>query len=103
MVHLDHIAIAGLTGLLSGFLASAPIGPINLTIIHEGTRRGFFCALMIGLGAVLMESIYCSIAFAGFATFFSSRVIKAAMELISFLLMLLLGVKFLFARSVQAH
>jgi hypothetical protein len=49
-----------------------------------------------------MEVIYCFIAFTGFSSFFSRGIIKAAMELFSFVFMLFLGIKFLLAKSVQA-
>ncbi len=102
MFAIPPIAVAGLTGFISGFLLSVPVGPINLTIINEGARRGFRWAFRIGLGAVLMEVIYCTMAFTGFASFFSRGYIKAAMELFSFVFMLFLGVKFLLARSIEA-
>ena len=36
----DHpILLAALTGFISGLLISIPVGPVNLTIIHEGARR----------------------------------------------------------------
>lgn len=35
------MAMAGLTGFISGLLLSVPVGPINLTLINEGARRGF--------------------------------------------------------------
>ncbi len=57
------ILVAGLTGFLSGLLLSIPVGPINLTIMNEGARRGFRWAVLIGLGATAMEVIYCFIAF----------------------------------------
>jgi len=90
MADLHSILLAGLTGFISGFLLSIPVGPINLTIMNEGARRGFFWAMMIGLGASTMEMIYCFIAFTGFASFFSRGYIKAAMELFSFVFMLFL-------------
>lgn len=102
MLELPPILLAGLTGLVSGLLLSIPVGPVNLTIMNEGARRGFYWALMIGLGATLMEVIYCFIAFTGFASFFSHGYIKAAMELTSFVFMLFLGIKFILAKSVQA-
>jgi threonine/homoserine/homoserine lactone efflux protein len=101
MPDLWSILRAALTGLASGFLLSVPVGPINLTILNEGARRGFFWAFMIGLGATAMEVIYCFIAFTGFSTFFSKGYISAAMELFSFVFMLFLGVKFLLAKSVS--
>src|SRR5947207_15428409 len=102
MFHLPPMLVAGLTGFVSGFLLSVPVGPINFTIINEGARRGFRWASMIGLGAVVMEVIYCALAFTGFASFFERGYIKAAMELFSFVFMLFLGVKFLVAKSVPA-
>src|SRR5437868_15433561 len=98
MFHLSPILIAGFTGFISGFFLSVPVGPINLTILNEGARRGFKWASLIGLGAVVMEVVYCAIAFTGFAAFFDREYIKAAMELFSFVFMLFLGVKFLLAR-----
>jgi threonine/homoserine/homoserine lactone efflux protein len=97
MFELSPIVTAGLTGLISGLLLSIPVGPVNLTIMNEGARRGFFWAAMIGLGATVMEVIYCTIAFTGFASLLSGRVVKAAMELTSFVFMLYLGLRFLLA------
>ncbi len=102
MLELHPILLAVLTGFLSGLLLSIPVGPVYLTIMNEGARRGFFWAMMIGLGATAMEVIYCFIAFTGFASFFSRGYVKAAMELFSFVFMLFLGTKFLMAKSVQA-
>jgi threonine/homoserine/homoserine lactone efflux protein len=102
MERFSPILLAGLTGFLSGLILSIPVGPVNLTILNEGARRGFKWAVLIGLGATVMEVIYCFIAFTGFASFFSRGYIKAAMELFSFVFMLFLGIKFLMTKSVQA-
>jgi len=91
-----------LAGFLSGFLVSIPVGPINVTIVNEGARRGFKWALLIGFGAVAMEMIYCAVGFAGFGTVVFSKTFKATIELISFILMLFLGIKYLMARSVPS-
>src|SRR5437667_12352942 len=102
MFHLHPIVLAALTGFISGLPLSIPVGPVNLTIMNEGARRGFVWALLIGLGATVMEVIYCFIAFTGFASFFSGGYVKAAMELFSFVFMLFLGLRFLLAKSVEA-
>jgi threonine/homoserine/homoserine lactone efflux protein len=102
MFNLPPIALAAITGFISGLLLSIPVGPVNLTIMNEGARRGFRWASLIGLGATVMEVIYCAIAFTGFASFFEKGYIKAIMELFSFVFMLFLGVKFLVATSVPA-
>ncbi len=91
---------AVLAGFLSGFVVSVPAGPINLTIMNEGARRGFRAAVLVGAGATVMEVLYCILAFTGSAAFFQNKGIKAAMEVFSFAFMLFLGMKFLFARSV---
>jgi len=78
MLELHPILLAALTGFLSGLLLSIPVGPVNLTIMNEGARRGFFWAMMIGLGATAMEVIYCFIAFTGFASFFSRGYVKGS-------------------------
>src|SRR5689334_591048 len=102
MFELSPILVAGLTGFLSGLLLSIPVGPVNLTIINEGARRGFFWALLIGAGASVMEVIYCAIAFTGFSSFFTNRIVKASMEVFSFVFLLFLGIKFLMAKTVVA-
>jgi threonine/homoserine/homoserine lactone efflux protein len=103
MFHLPPILLAALTGFISGLLLSIPVGPINLTILNEGARRGFKWAVLIGLGATTMEVIYCFIAFTGFASFFTRGYVKAAMELCSFVFLLFLGIKFLLTKSGPSH
>lgn len=102
MPELPPFLTAALTGFISGLLLSIPVGPINLTIMNEGARRGFAWAALIGLGATLMEVLYCILAFTGFSSLFNQPFVKAAMELFSFVFMLVLGVKFLLAKNVSA-
>jgi L-lysine exporter family protein LysE/ArgO len=102
MLDLHSILLAGFTGFISGLILSIPVGPVNLTIMNEGARRGFRWAFFIGLGATVMEVIYCFIAFTSLASFFTRGYIKAAMELFSFVFMLFLGIKFLLAKTVHA-
>ena len=72
-------------------------------ILNEGARRGFKWALLIGLGATTMEVIYCFIAFTGFASFFTGGWVKFGMQIFSVVFMLVLGVKFLLAKSVTGR
>jgi threonine/homoserine/homoserine lactone efflux protein len=102
MAQIPPIPLACLTGFISGLLLSIPVGPINLTILNEGARRGFKWAALIGLGATTMEVVYCFLAFTGFASFFTRGYVKAGMELFSFVFMLFLGIKFVLAKSVHA-
>src|SRR5215469_13500062 len=103
MDEISPILVAMLTGFVAGLLLSMPIGPVNLTIINEGARKGFLFAALIGLGAASMEVIYCSIAFTGFSSLFGSRIVKASMEVFSFAFLIFLGIKFLTMKTIQAQ
>ena len=98
--NLKQLLLSWLTGVISGFLVSVPVGPTNISIINEGARRGFVYAFLIGLGSVTMEMVYCATAFAGFASLFESRTARAVMELVSFLLLTWLGFKYLLAKTL---
>jgi threonine/homoserine/homoserine lactone efflux protein len=99
MPELSPIFLAVLTGFGFGLVLSMPVGPVNLTIINGGMQRGFKYALLVGLGAATMDAIYCTLAFAGFSSFFGIRIIKTSMEVFTFAFMLFLGVKFLSAKT----
>ncbi len=99
---LHPTLLAGLTGFVfAAIFSSIPVGPINLTILNEGAKRGFKWALMIGLGASTMEVIYCTLSFTGFSTLFADLLVKAVMQMFSFLFLLFIGYKFLSAQSVN--
>jgi threonine/homoserine/homoserine lactone efflux protein len=102
MDSFQALLTAGLAGVIGGFLFCIPVGPINITIINEGARRGFFWACMIGMGAMVMDLIYCSVAFAGFSGIFASKFMKATMQLLSFLFLIYLGIKYLLTASLPA-
>jgi threonine/homoserine/homoserine lactone efflux protein len=97
------IPLAACAGFITAiFFSSIPVGPINLTIINEGSQRGFRWALLIGFGASVMEVIYCTIAFAGFSSFFDTHLVKTTMEVFTFVFLLFLGAKFLTAKKIAA-
>jgi threonine/homoserine/homoserine lactone efflux protein len=102
MLELHPILLSALTGFVSGFVLSMPVGPVNLTIINGAAQRGFKYAALIGLGAATMDVIYCTIAFTGFSSIFGIRLVKTSMEVFTFVFMLFLGVKFLTAKTVTA-
>ncbi|MCC7375235.1 MAG: LysE family translocator [Verrucomicrobiales bacterium] len=102
MIEPSAMLIPWATGFLAGYLACIPVGPVNVTIINEGARRGFRHAFFVGLGAVVMEMIYSGIAFAGFAQLFTSALMRAIMELVSFVVVTAMGVKYLMTREMPA-
>ncbi len=102
MEAINPIVRSALTGFFSALLLAIPVGPVNLTIINEGARRGFKWAVLITLGATTMEVLYCFVAFTGFASFLlTGEYMKAGMEVFSFVFMLVLGIKFVMAKSVS--
>jgi threonine/homoserine/homoserine lactone efflux protein len=102
MPEISPILLALFTGFVAGLLLSMPVGPVNLTILNEASRRGFVSGMLVGLGASSMELIYCAIAFTGFTQFFEVRIIKTSMEVFTFVFFLYLGQKFLRAQDLDA-
>lgn len=101
MEDLLQLAISFFTGAISGFLASVPVGPINVTIVNDGARHGFLRAWLVGLGAALMEMIYAAISLAGFANLFDSQLARSTMELASFMMLTFLGIRYFRAASLE--
>lgn len=89
-----------LVAVACGFAVCIPVGPINVTIVNEGARRGFRWALLIGMGAVAMEVIYCALGFASFLAVFNTETTRAVIELVSFALMLFLGLKYVLSKEL---
>ena len=102
MADTHPILLAALTGYFCSLIfSSIPFGPINLTILNEGAQRGFLWALLIGLGAATMETLYCAFSFTGFSSIFDHGIAQAFMQLFSFVFILFIGCKFLLAQSVH--
>ena len=57
---LDWALIA--IGFGIGLAVAAPMGPVNIMIIHRGVRHGFLSAFVAGLGAVLGDGLYAAVA-----------------------------------------
>ena len=102
MADSHPLLLAALAGFVCALVfASIPVGPINLTILNEGAQRGFRWAIFIGLGAAVMDAIYCAISFTGLSGFFDHGIVKALMQVMGFVFLLFLGFKFLLAQTVK--
>ena len=88
-----------LAGLVSGFLVSIPVGPVNVTVMSEALTRGFRRPFMIGVGAVTAEAIYCGLALAGFQSVLTLPTVRTVMALVSFLVVTVLGLKYLLTQD----
>lgn len=45
-----------------GLAVAAPMGPVNIMVIHRGVRHGFMSAFVAGLGAVAGDTLYAGVA-----------------------------------------
>lgn len=101
MAEINPILIAGLAGFFcAAFFAALP-GPINLTILNEGTQRGFKWGFFIGLGAAMMDVTYCTISFTGISQFIDHGLAQTMMRVMGFVFLLFLGSKFLSANTIE--
>lgn len=99
MADAHPILVAALAGFVCAVFFSSLPGPINLTILNEGTRRGFKWGFFIGLGAAVMDVIYCSISFMGISQFLDhGGIAETMMRVMGFVFLLFIGFKFLFAQ-----
>lgn len=94
------ILVAAFVGFFCALVFSCLPGPINLTILNEGARRGFKWGLFIGLGATTMDVTYCSISFTGISQFIDHGMAQTTMRVMGFVFLLFLGFKFLFSNSL---
>src|SRR3954453_990171 len=51
-----------IVGLLIGVAIAAPIGPINLIVLRNSLRRGFQAGVLTGLGSVMGDGLFASVA-----------------------------------------
>ena len=98
MADAHPILVAALAGFVCGIFFSALPGPINLTILNEGAKRGFQWGFLIGLGAVTMDIVYCTISFTGISQLIDHGLAQTIMRVAGFVFLLFLGTKFLMAK-----
>lgn len=58
-----------LFGLVIGFAAAIPLGPVNVFVVSQTFKHDFVHGLMAGLTTAVMDAIYCLIALVGFFHF----------------------------------
>lgn len=52
-------------GVAIGLITSAPVGPVNIMTIRHAVQRGAREGILVGLGAVLADTIYAAVAVFG--------------------------------------
>lgn len=85
-----------LIGLVFGFVAAIPLGPVNVFVISQTVKRDFFHGFMGGLTAAVLDMIYCLIALLGVSqvTFNLDRYLGLPiMKVIAALVLIALGLR----------
>jgi arginine exporter protein ArgO len=54
-----------LLGLIIGFVAAIPLGPINIYVVTQTLKRDFFHGLLGGLTAAVLDALFCLAALIG--------------------------------------
>lgn len=57
---MDFFLLA--TGVAIGLSVTAPLGPVNIIVIRNAIRRSFMVAFLTGMGAVVADAIYATVA-----------------------------------------
>jgi len=56
-----------IVGILLGFVAAIPLGPVNAFVISQTMKRDFLHGFLAGVTAAVLDAIYCLIALFGFS------------------------------------
>jgi len=82
-------------GIVVAFIASLPLGPVNLAVVQAALNRGRKAAYRVATGASLSEMLYCAMAVLGASLIFSTEASKESfllwLKFLSLPLLLLLG------------
>lgn len=82
-----------ITGFIIGFLASVPVGPINMSLISTTIHTGYKQGIFIALGAALMDFIYMLLALFGVSLLTFNQDIIYTIQIAGILLITVIGIK----------
>jgi threonine/homoserine/homoserine lactone efflux protein len=85
--------LALILGAVIGFLTNAPVGPINAAVMTHGLSERFSRGMAIGVGAALMDFIYCMAAMFGISFLSDEPVINMLFQAAGFVVLIIFGIK----------
>ncbi len=92
-----------LLGILIGFVAAIPLGPVNVFVISQALKRDFLHGFMAGITAAVLDALYCLIAILGIAQItYGLAKFLPAMKIFAALLLTFLGYR-LYVQSKTYH
>lgn len=80
-------------GLIVGFFASMPVGPVNMALISATIRIGFRHGFSVAMGAAVMDAVYMFLALLGISLLSFNQNLVFAIQLGGILLLTVLGFK----------
>jgi threonine/homoserine/homoserine lactone efflux protein len=81
-----------LLGILIGFVAAIPLGPVNVFVISQALKRDFLHGFMAGITAAVLDAFYCLVAILGIAQItYGLAKFLPAMKVFAALLLTFLG------------
>ncbi len=88
-----------LLGVLIGFAAAIPLGPVNVFIISQALKRDFLHGFLAGITAAVLDILYCLVAILGIAQVtYNLNKFLPVMKVLAALLLTFLGYR-LFIQS----
>lgn len=81
------------SGFGAGFLIAAQVGPIWLLCFRNGIRFGFPAAFGIGLGAAIIDTLYCVLGALGAAVLLSAHSTQRVISIVGALVISWIGIK----------
>jgi len=90
-----------LAGFIAGFIVAVPVGPVNLSVINQALRRGFFAAFLIGVGAMCAETVYASLMLWGHASILNAPSVVRVMRFIAVVVIGAMGIRYLLFKSTK--
>jgi L-lysine exporter family protein LysE/ArgO len=97
------LIIALIIGAVTGWLMSMPIGPVNAAAISRTLKYSYKYGVAVGVGAALMDIIYCAGAAQINQFLTESPIINLLFEITGFCALLILGIRQLRARQVRVE
>ncbi|MDP4199461.1 MAG: LysE family transporter [Bacteroidota bacterium] len=94
--------LAVIVGAITGWLLSMPIGPVNAAAISRTLRYSYRYGLAVGIGAALMDVIYCGGAAQINQFLVESPIINLVFQLVGFAALLWLGLRQLLQKHQSA-
>ena len=81
-------------GLLIGFVAAIPLGPVNIFVISQAIKRGFFHGFLAGLTAGFLDFAFCIVAVMGiFHVAISYKFLLPGMKVLAALLLIAISLR----------